>query len=94
VSCVGTTSSTVIAVAVLDLGQRRTARPGLVAGGGIVRLLGAVAGGESVMAADALDRGRRVGRVAAPAADPERGANISGRCHVFVGDLEMIEEVC
>jgi hypothetical protein len=55
VSCVGTASSTVIAVAVLGLGQRRTARPGLVAGGDVVRLLCALGGAESVMTVDALD---------------------------------------
>jgi hypothetical protein len=58
------------------LGLRRTARPGLVAGGGLVRLLGAVAGVESVMAADALDRDRGVGGIAAFAADPESGADL------------------
>jgi hypothetical protein len=55
VSCVGTASSTVIAVAVLGLGQRRTARPGLAASGGLVRLLGALGPAESVLAVDALD---------------------------------------
>ncbi|KAH6628740.1 hypothetical protein F5144DRAFT_323563 [Chaetomium tenue] len=62
-----------------DLGLRRMARPGLAAGLDVVGLLGAVAIAESVVAVDALDRGRLVSRPFAIATNPEDGADISGR---------------
>lgn len=62
-----------------DLGLRRIARPGLAAGADVVGLLGAVASVESVVAVDALDRGRLDSRPFAIATNPEGGGDINGR---------------
>lgn len=76
---VGTASPTLIVVAALISGCAVWRAQILAVGEDVVDLLGAVASPESVVAADTLNRSRRVGDIAAFATNPKGGTGMSGR---------------